>query len=173
MRVAVLGLWHLGNVTAACLASAGHQVTAIDENAEIISGLAEGKLPVEEPRLNELIQAGLRNGNLRLSPDLHDVSNHDVLWITFDTPVDEDDIADTDYVFQRALAALPLMSDDSFMLVSSQLPVGTIAKLCLLAGEFTARQGDRMFFESGPCCRGRSIRGGPAAAGGPLGAFHG
>ena len=48
MRVCVCGLWHLGTVLAACLASAGHDVTGYDEN---VDELRRGKLPVQEPGL--------------------------------------------------------------------------------------------------------------------------
>ena len=42
MNVCVYGLWHLGSVTAACLASAGHQVTGVDTDPEIVAQLARG-----------------------------------------------------------------------------------------------------------------------------------
>src|SRR5438876_873281 len=67
MRIAVVGLWHLGTVTAACLAEAGHEVTGIDGDAHVISGLQEGRFPVEEPGLAALTQKHIRTGKLRFS----------------------------------------------------------------------------------------------------------
>ena len=59
MRVCVVGLWHLGSVTAACLASRGHQVVGFDESAETVAGLAQGVPPLFEPGLAELTAAGI------------------------------------------------------------------------------------------------------------------
>lgn len=129
MRIAVVGLWHLGTVTAACAAAAGHEVTAIDENAGVVTGLQQGTLPVEEPGLAQMIQAQTASGRLRFCSQPEAVSGHEVVWITFDTPVDDNDVADTEYVFSRCIALLPLMSNDALMLVSSQMPVGSIARL--------------------------------------------
>ena len=54
--IAVVGMWHLGPVTAACLASAGHTVVGIDEDPEIVKALAQAKPPVAEPELAEMIE---------------------------------------------------------------------------------------------------------------------
>ena len=59
MKVCVLGLWHLGTVTAACLASGGHQVVGLDFDESVIANLKKGKLPLFEPGLEELVKMGL------------------------------------------------------------------------------------------------------------------
>jgi UDPglucose 6-dehydrogenase len=56
--VGVLGLWHLGSVTAACLAGAGNDVIAIDPDAAVIEALTQGTPPVSEPGLTELLRDG-------------------------------------------------------------------------------------------------------------------
>jgi len=129
MRIAVAGLWHLGTVTAACLAAIGHEITAFDEDPSVISALQQGNLPVEEPGLRELIETQVRSGQLRFTSNNGSVSGKDVVWIAFDTPVDENDIADVESVFQRAAVLLPIMSQTAIMLVSSQMPAGSVARL--------------------------------------------
>src|ERR1035437_6213751 len=129
MRIAVVGLWHLGTVTAACLASVGHKVTAIDPDANVVAGLQAGELPVQEPGLAQMIEEQARSGNLRFSSQMEAVAGHEVTWIAFDTPVDDNDVADVDSVIQRAIALLPMMSTGAIMLVSSQMPVGSVARL--------------------------------------------
>jgi len=57
MRTSVIGLGKLGSPLAAVLASKGHQVIGVDLNPEYVRLLAAGKAPVEEPRLQELIDA--------------------------------------------------------------------------------------------------------------------
>lgn len=130
MKVAVLGLWHLGSVTAACLASAGHSVTAFDPVPELISTLTSGRPPVAEPGLADLITSGIRSGALRFTSDVSEaVRNADVVWITFDTPVDEDDVADVAFVERQVEATFPFLADETLVLCSSQLPVGTVGRL--------------------------------------------
>ena len=67
MRIGVAGLWHLGTVTAACMASAGHDVVAFDGEPETSARLEKGQLPVAEPGLEELIARAVAAGRLRFS----------------------------------------------------------------------------------------------------------
>ena len=69
MNVCVLGLWHLGVVTAACLASTDSTVTGLDFDAEIVSGLAAGNAPLFEPGVDDLVKAGLVSDRLRLTTE--------------------------------------------------------------------------------------------------------
>src|SRR5437764_13872668 len=68
MKLAILGLWHLGCVTAACCAER-FQVQGLDFDPTLVAQLNEGKPPISEPGLVELIQAGLQKGSLRFSTD--------------------------------------------------------------------------------------------------------
>ena len=63
MKACVLGLWHLGTVTSACLASGGHDVTGLDFDADVVVSLAAGKPPLFEPGLKDLVNAGLASGH--------------------------------------------------------------------------------------------------------------
>lgn len=127
MIVAVQGLWHLGSVTAACLAAAGHQVIGLDTDAATIDGLRAGKAPIAEPGLDELIAANA--ARLTYTTDASAIAPAEVLWVTYDTPVDADDRADVDFVLARVAEALPHLRADAVVLVSSQLPVGSTARL--------------------------------------------
>jgi UDPglucose 6-dehydrogenase len=129
MKVCVLGLWHLGSVTAAGLAEAGHQVIGLDFDAATVAGLRAGVAPVFEPGLGELIERGLSSGRLRFTTRLDELEDIDVLWVTYDTPVDDDDNADTNFVMAQIARALPAMNADTVLLISSQLPVGSIRRL--------------------------------------------
>jgi UDPglucose 6-dehydrogenase len=126
MRVAVLGSWHLGSVTAACLAAAGHQVTVWDGDATRMAGLAEGSAPVAEPGLNDLLRAGLASGSLIVEPDLAQaLTGAELVWITQDTHVNDDDTVDLTDLDQLVLTLAPLLPDGVAVAVSSQVPVGT------------------------------------------------
>ena len=67
--IAVVGLWHLGVVIAACLAEAGFTVVGVDPDPEVVAGLNGDRPPVDEPGLTELLRdmrergpADLRDG---------------------------------------------------------------------------------------------------------------
>ena len=129
MKVCVLGLWHLGSVTAACLASVGHEVTGLDPNSGIVEKLQTAEPPVSEPGLNDLIREEINAGQLRFTSDAKiAISSAEVLWVTYDTPVDENDQADVEFVFEEVLKLLSFLSIDTTVLVSSQLPVGSIRR---------------------------------------------
>ena len=129
MKVTVAGLWHLGCVTSACCARL-FNVTGFDENGTTVENLQAGKAPVHEPGLNELISQGASAGRLRFTSDPADAcASADVLWITYDTPVNEDDVADVEFVMERIRRCVPLLPAGAVVLISSQLPVQTCRKL--------------------------------------------
>jgi UDPglucose 6-dehydrogenase len=139
MKIVVAGLWHLGTVTAGCLAAAGHEVVGVDEDAALIAKLSAGELPVAEPGLQEIVQAELASGRLRFSVSFAEAAQAEVVWITYDTPVDDEDRADTGFVHTRALRLAQQMADGAVLLVSSQMPVGSIAGLEQEFGKPTVR----------------------------------
>ena len=149
MRVCVQGLWHLGSVTAACLASVGHVVVGLDSAQAVISSLNEGKAPLFEPDLNPLIAEGIRSGRLQFTSDMAKACKDvEVLWVTFDTPVDDDDVADINFVLNQVKAAVMHLSDGALVLVSSQLPVGSITILETFTKENAPNK--RISFASSP-----------------------
>ena len=129
MKVVVLGLWHLGCVTAACSAEY-FTVVGLDFDEETIANLNRGRAPILEPGLNELIQRGLEAKRLSFTTDQQDaLKNADVLWVCFDTPVDENDVADVAFVLERIERCLPDLPPGTVVLISSQLPAGTARRL--------------------------------------------
>ena len=65
MKITVIGLGHLGVVTAGGLAMAGHQVTGVDVDNRTINRLRSGQVPFYEPGLGEWVAAGLDRGNVK------------------------------------------------------------------------------------------------------------
>jgi UDPglucose 6-dehydrogenase len=128
LHITVLGLWHLGSVTAACLAR-HHRVTGLDFDASALAGLKAGRAPLHEPGLDQRLAEGLVAGRLDFSADAASVAAADVLWVCYDTPVDADDRSDADWVLTRVDRALPHLRAGTVVLLSSQLPSGTCARL--------------------------------------------
>jgi UDPglucose 6-dehydrogenase len=130
MNITVYGLWHLGCVTAACLAAAGEQVVGLDPDPALVAGLNEGRPPLFEPGLAELIVAEQAAGRLAFSTDADAaLRDADVLWVTFDTPVNERDEADVAFVRQRLEQIAYALRPGTLVLISSQVPVGFTSAL--------------------------------------------
>ena len=130
MNVVVLGLWHLGCVTAACCAE-HFSVTGLDFDDALVASLREARAPLFEPGLDDLLRAGIGSSRLRFSNDPADDSlgTADVLWVCYDTPVDENDVADVPYVLDRLARCLPALRPGAVVLISSQIPAGTCRDL--------------------------------------------
>jgi UDPglucose 6-dehydrogenase len=130
VNVTVYGLWHLGCVTAACVAAGGQRVVGLDPDASVVARLHAGHAPLFEPGLDDEIAAGLRSGALTFTTDAAAALRHaDVLWVTFDTPVDEHDHADVEFVRARVESVRDDLRPGTLVLVSSQVPVGFTREL--------------------------------------------
>src|SRR5262249_27084419 len=88
-----------------------------------------GTPPIFEPELADLVRSGLDASSLRFTTDAAAAAAAEVVWVAYDTPVDDDDRADVEYVIERAVRIFPYLRDGALVLISSQLPVGTTARL--------------------------------------------
>jgi len=137
VRLAVYGLWHLGCVTAACAAAAGHSVVGLDPDAARVAALGRARPPLEEPGLPELLAAGLDGGRLAFTTDAaRALADAEVLWLTFDTPVDEEDEPDPAFLRRQLDRVADAIRPGTLLVVSSQVPVGFTGAL---AGDWAAR----------------------------------
>lgn len=125
-KLGIIGLWHQGIVGAACMSSMGYDVIAYDKDANKIALLNQGKSPIFEPGLDELLHNGICNKQLLFTNELSDVTFQcQDIMIMFDTPVDEDDNLDlSEILITMKMMALNLM-DDCLLFFTSQMPVGT------------------------------------------------
>ncbi|MEI7727938.1 MAG: nucleotide sugar dehydrogenase [Verrucomicrobiota bacterium] len=129
MNVTVVGLWHLGCVTAACCAR-HFIVVGLDFDQENVAALNQGRAPLLEPGLEDRLAEGLKAGRLRFTTDPAEACRAaEVLWLTYDTPVDDQDVSDVPYVLIRLRRCLPHLPPGALVLISSQLPAGTCAQL--------------------------------------------
>ena len=138
-NLCVYGLWHLGSVTAGCMAE-HFPTVGLDPDPAVVDDLRDGRPPIFEPGLEDLIRQGLAAGRLEVTADLTRVATSDVVWVTFDTPVDEDDRADVESVVRHVERLFPYLTDGAVVLLSSQMPVGTTARL---EAAFAAAAGGR------------------------------
>ena len=109
-------------------------MVGLDRDEQVILGLTSGRPPILEPGLEGMIRRGLDSGLLRFASRPEEVPGDiELLWITYDTPVNEDDVADIDFVIAQAESVLPFLPADLTVLVSSQMPVGSIRRMEAIA----------------------------------------
>jgi UDPglucose 6-dehydrogenase len=102
----------------------------LDFDLQTIEKLRAGKAPVFEPGLEDLIRAGLTSGRLSFESDpAVALQSADLLWVGYDTPVDEDDRADLALVLNGIDCCLPYLDENAIVLISSQIPAGTCRSL--------------------------------------------
>src|ERR1043165_8674704 len=87
MKVAVVGLGHVGSVSAASFAADGHTVVGVDVNPDKVASLNEGRSPIVEKGLDELIRDNCANGRLRATTSTADaIGDTDLSLICVGTP---------------------------------------------------------------------------------------
>lgn len=88
--ISIFGLGYVGCVSAACFANAGFNVIGVDTNEDKVNLLNEGKSPIVEPGLDDLLARMVANGRLRATRSCEDaISNSDIAFICVGTPGNE------------------------------------------------------------------------------------
>lgn len=126
MYVAVMGLGYVGCVTAACLADAGHQVIGIDPAADKVAAINDGRAPIVEPGLGELVSKNRAVGRMSASTQIDAMDWVDVAIVCVGTPSAASGELNLDYVkavAQQIAARLSHREDSlTIMLRSTSLP---------------------------------------------------
>jgi len=126
MKIVVQGMSHLGLVTIAGLSELGNNIIAYSYNKDEISELKKFKLPILEPGLNKLIKKNLLKKKIYFTSETRDFKNCEILWYCLDSPINENDIADTKYIIDEILKTIKESKNFKYLFISSQIPLGTI-----------------------------------------------
>jgi UDPglucose 6-dehydrogenase len=130
LNIAVVGTGYVGLVTGTCFADLGVNVTCIDNDKNKISNLKNGKIPIYEPGLEEMVKANIQEGRLTFTTDITEgVSNSLVVFIAVGTPQSDDGSADLSYVDQVAKEVALNMTEYKVIVTKSTVPVGTGARI--------------------------------------------
>jgi UDPglucose 6-dehydrogenase len=145
LNISVIGSGYLGLVHAVCLAELGHQVVAIDSDHRKVAALKEGRSPIFEPGLDELLRRALDSGRITFATDYRTVAACDVHFICVGTPQAADTHrADTSAVFAAVRALLPVARTGSLIVGKSTVPVGTAVALRDVIAEEGSRDDVRL-----------------------------
>jgi len=126
----VFGCWHLGLTTAIGLSALGHEVVGLDQDPKLIEQIERGDLPIFEPGLPDAYAVARERGLISFTTQgATALPGAQVLWITFDTPLDDDDLGNAEPVIAATVNAASLLSAGATVLVSSQLPIGSTTEI--------------------------------------------
>jgi len=125
-NICVVGVGYVGLVTAACFADLGNRVIALDVIEEKIDGLKQGKLPIYEPGLKELVDHNVNAKRLLFTTSFSEaLSGTEFVFIAVGTPMGVDGEADLHYLEAAARDIAENMTGPLVIINKSTVPVGT------------------------------------------------
>jgi len=127
LRITMIGSGYVGLVSGACFADFGHDVICIDKDQRKIDALNEGRMPIFEPGLDDLVARNVKAGRLSFGTDLVEgVSSADAVFIGVGTPSRRGDgHADLSYVYAAAEEIGRAITGFTVIVDKSTVPVGT------------------------------------------------
>ena len=138
MNITIFGSGYVGLVAGACFAETGNDVTCVDTNTSKIENLKNGKIPIYEPGLEDLIKRNFKNKRLQFTTSAKEaVEQAEVIFIAVGTPQDEDGSADLTYVLSVAETIGKFMNGPKIVVDKSTVPVGTGRKVKAKIEEFS------------------------------------
>ncbi len=130
VRLSVIGTGYLGLTHAVCMAELGHDVLAIDVDAEKIAKANKGESPFFEPGLEPLLRKNLDTGRLRFTTSFEEVGEFgEVHFLCVGTPQGTGGAADLGYLNSAADALAPHLDRPCLVVGKSTVPVGTARQL--------------------------------------------
>lgn len=140
MKVSVIGTGYVGLVSGTCFAEIGHDVTCIDIDENKIKTLKNGKSPIYEPGLTELLERNIKSGRLHFSTSYESVKSAKSIFLAVGTPSSDDGQADLRYLEAAAVAVAKEISDNAIIVIKSTVPVGTCERIKELVGKHTSKK---------------------------------
>lgn len=129
-RIAVAGTGYVGLVAGVCFAEVGHNVTCVDIDEKKVRLMKQGKSPIFEAGLEELIQKNYNAGRIDFTIDYKSAyKDADVIFIGVGTPEQPDGSADLSYIATVARQIAESVEKDCLVVVKSTVPVGTNDKV--------------------------------------------
>ena len=151
MHVSVIGTGYVGLVTGACLAEVGHDVVCMDDNPAKIEVLLQGRLPIYEPYLADLVARNTRIGRLRFTTEVTEAARDAaVIFICVNTPPRPDGEADLSYVELATRRIAGHATRDTLITEKSTVPVQTGQWIQKTLAIYTKRPGITFDVASNP-----------------------
>ncbi|MFO0816682.1 MAG: UDP-glucose/GDP-mannose dehydrogenase family protein [Pirellulales bacterium] len=143
MKIAIIGTGYVGLVTGTCFADNGNEVTCVDTNESKIEMLLQGRVPIYEPGLAELVLRNTAAGRLHFTTSLSEaVAAAQVVFVAVGTPPAPDGSADLSAVWAVIDSLAPHLTPDAIVVLKSTVPVGTNAAAYARLQALTGRECD-------------------------------
>jgi UDPglucose 6-dehydrogenase len=140
MKIAVVGTGYVGLVLGACLAENGNTVACVDKDAEKVTRLRAGKMPIYEPGLEEMVRRNHAEERLSFTTGLPvAVKGAEIVFIAVGTPQGEDGSADLTHVLDVARAVGQALEQYTVVVDKSTVPVGTATRVQAAIAKETAQ----------------------------------
>lgn len=134
--IAVLGTGYVGLITGACLADFGHTVICADTDHAKINQLNQGKIPIYEPGLEELVSGLVMLKKLSFTTDIDNaIAQADCIFIAVGTPMNESGCADLSALNKAFSMIIPHLGSYKLICIKSTVPIGTGNNLLLMLQE--------------------------------------
>lgn len=150
MRVSVIGAGYVGLVTAAALASKGHDVTAVDTDETKVSMINRKKSPIFEEGLDDMLSNCVGSNRLRATGDYEEILATDITLICVGTPSNSDGGMDLSYITESAKDVgrmLGAKSERHTVVVRSTVVPGTTRGIVIPALEEHSRKKAHVDFD--------------------------
>ena len=133
--VVVVGAGYVGLTAAACFAHLGHRVVCTDVDPDRIDGLSQGKVPIHEPGLSELVAEGLASRRLEFAcGSAAAVADADYVYLCVPTPQRPDGSADVRFLEAAAQEIGPRLRPGAVVVNKSTVPTGSAALVQTIVG---------------------------------------
>jgi UDPglucose 6-dehydrogenase len=130
MKIAIIGSGYVGLVTGACFAEVGHEVICVDNDERKVKALRNGKIPIYEPGLEQLVHRNVSANRLQFTGSIEQgVDNSQVVFIAVPTPPQTDGSVDLTYIERVAREIASVLKDYRVIVDKSTVPVKTGEKV--------------------------------------------
>ena len=130
MKIAVAGTGYVGLVAGVCFAEKGHNVICVDVDDKKVEMMKQGKSPIYEEGLEELLKKNYKEGRLYFTTDYKEAyKNVDAIFIGVGTPEQSDGSANLTYVATVSRQIAESVENDCIVVVKSTVPIGTNDKV--------------------------------------------
>ena len=130
MNLAVIGTGYVGLVAGTCFAESGNDVVCVDIDEGKIALLKEGKIPIYEPGLEEMVRRNVEEQRLSFTTDLDSaVKKSAILFIAVGTPQGATGHANLEFVRATAKGIARAVNSFKIIVTKSTVPVGTADRI--------------------------------------------
>ena len=150
MDISIIGSGYVGLVTGACFADVGHNVICVDNDEAKVKTLQDGRIPIYEPGLEQIIHRNVSAHRLRFSSSIREgVDNSQIVFIAVPTPPQPNGEVDLSFIEKVSREIADVLSDYRVIVDKSTVPVKTGERVAETIKRYN-RQGAKFDVVSNP-----------------------